>query len=227
MVQCAIFCLSVPDFSFDRRRCYIQNSVSKDKLQLTNEKPRHLLPRIANRNFKTYRGTIGTKPLGEKGQQYFEVQIHFFIKRQMRQELVFEIGVSSKSCVDNHYTIDCHPDSWVFCGRRCAICDSICLQAWHDSSKLYHTSLTAQRSPGTTFRAIYGFLLDTEEKQLYIIDAKSKRCMFRFRNVDTSKPLWPTFGIYNPDMVSVTMTLRSGNSITSEPDIRTDTGRST
>ncbi|OWF43604.1 Tripartite motif-containing protein 45 [Mizuhopecten yessoensis] len=214
--------LIFPNIDFDSSRCNLQNTVSKNNQRLTNKKSCGPSSRVADHAFVNYRGTISTRPLGKTGQHYFEVQIHLFIKRQLRQELMFEIGLSRKAHIDKHYTVDCHPDAWVFCARRCSICESICLQAWHNNSKLFHTPMTDGKSPGTTFKAIYGFLLDTERQQWFLIDAKSRKCIFRFRNVDTSKPLWPAFAIYNPDLVDVTMTLRSGNGITGEPDVPID-----
>ncbi|XP_060082552.1 E3 ubiquitin-protein ligase TRIM71-like [Ylistrum balloti] len=214
--------LFFPDICFDSSKCHPQNAISKSEQKMTNQKERKLLSGVGNRAFVSYRGTISTRPLGKTGHQYFEVEIYLFIKRQLRQELMFEIGLSRKSHIDKHYTIDCHPYAWVICARRCSICESICFQAWHNNSKLFHTSLTNGKSPGTTFRGIYGFLLDTEQQQLFVIDAKLKKCIYRFRNVDTSKALWPTFAIYNPDLVNITMTLRSGNSITGEPNVPAD-----
>ncbi|XP_069103724.1 E3 ubiquitin-protein ligase TRIM45-like [Argopecten irradians] len=213
--------LYFPDIAFDSSRCNSQNAVSKDNQRFTNQKGRRSSG-TGGRAFVNYRGTISTRPLGKTGHQYFEVQVYMFIRRQLRQELMFEIGLSKKAHIDKHYTIDCHPHAWVICARRCSICDAICLFAWHNKSKLFHTPLTDSKSPGTTFRGVYGFLLDTEDRYFYLIDAKSKRCMFRFRNVDTTKSLWPTFAIYNPDMVDVTMTLRSGNDIRREPDVPID-----
>ena len=40
---------------------------------------------------KNYRGAIATKPFSKTGRFYFEVVVYFFIKRQLRNDLIFEV----------------------------------------------------------------------------------------------------------------------------------------
>lgn len=136
--------------------------------------------------------------------------------------MIFEIGLARKSEIDLNYTLDNHALAWTFCARRCNICRTICLQCWNNGQRLFHTPATESSPPGTTLKTTYGFLLDTRNKQWIIVDAKNRKFIFRFRNVDVSRPLWPTFGAYNPDLVNVTLTVRSGREITTVLEVPSD-----
>lgn len=194
----------------DLARLHVQNDITEDGRTLKNQKGRKSSGRNVAAAFKTYRGTIATRPLGKVGQYYFEVQVYIFIKRMLRQDLIFEVGISRKPEIDKNYTVDCHPHAWVVCARRCPICRTVCLQAWHDGQRLYHRRIATAAAPGTTVNATYGFLLDARNKQWLIMDAVNRKYLYRFRNVDVSKSLWPVFGAYNPDLVNVTLTLQEG-----------------
>lgn len=211
-----------PEFSFDLKSTYHQYELSEDYKTLINQKSRRPPSRDLSTAFQNYRGTIATKPLGKTNQHYFECSVHFFVKRQLRQDLIFEIGIARKSEVDMNYTLDNHALAWTFCARRCNICRTICLQCWNNGQRLFHTPATENSPPGTTHKTTYGFLLDTRNKQWIVVDAKSRKFIFRFRNVDVSRPLWPTFGVYNPDLVNVTLNLRSGQEITTVLEVPFD-----
>lgn len=196
--------------------------MTEDGKTLNNQKSRRPPSRDMSQSFQNYRGTMATKPLGKTNQYYFECAVHIFVKRQLRQDLIFEIALARKSEIDVNYTLDNHALAWTFCARRCNICRTICLQCWNNGQRLFHTPATEGSPPGTTIKTTYGFLLDTQNNQWIILDAKNRKFIFRFRNVDCSRPLWPTFGVYNPDLVNVTLTLRSGREITTVLEVPFD-----
>ncbi|XP_062600801.1 E3 ubiquitin-protein ligase TRIM45-like [Saccostrea cucullata] len=202
-----------PDMSLNHLTVHPQNELLENQKTLTNQKGRHRPPRNLSQAFQNFRGTIANRSMGRTGQYYFEVNISFFIKRSLRQDLIFEVGLCRKPDVDKHYTIDNHQFSYVVCARKCHICRTICLQGWSNGQRFYHAPITENSPPGTSFKTTYGFLLDTRQRQWVVIDVKSRKFILRFKHIDLNKPLWPVFGLYNPDLVNSSLTLRSGKDI--------------
>ncbi|XP_052784297.1 uncharacterized protein LOC128220080 isoform X2 [Mya arenaria] len=208
-----------PDFAFDPATCHPQNMVTADSRTLKNVRGRTANIGTA---LKNYRGALGTRAFGQAGRFYFEVVVYFFIKRQLRNDLIFEVAIARKSEIDRNYTVDGSPYAWTVCARRCPLCRTVCLMTFHNGVRLYHLPLTENAPPGTTLRTTVGFLIDTKTKQWFIVDAKNRRLFYRFKNIDTSKPLWPVFGAYSTEYVSVSLALRTGKDVQAVPDIPSD-----
>ena len=217
-----VFPLVGPDLAMDLSHLHAQNELSDDKKTQTNQKRRHKIARNLTNAFKAFRGTIATHPLDATGQQYFEMRVHFFIKRSLRQDLIFEAGLCRKADVDKYYTIDGHKFAYAVCARKCHICRTICMQAWNNGKRYCHYPITENPYPGTTHRGVYGFLLDAYRRQWVVVDVKNRRLMAKFKNVDLTVPLWPVFGVYNPDLCNTYLTLRSGNDITTVLEMPSD-----
>ena len=77
-----------PDFCYDPSTCHPQNMVTSDSRTLKNVRGRTANIGTA---LKNYRGAIATKPFSKTGRFYFEVVVYFFIKRQLRNDLIFEV----------------------------------------------------------------------------------------------------------------------------------------
>lgn len=199
--------------NLDHLAIHPQNELLENLKTITNQKSRHRLPRNLSKAFQNFRGTIANRSMGRTGQYYFEVNVSFFITRSLRQDLIFQIGLCRKPDVDKHYTIDNHQFSYVVCARKCHICGTICLQGWSSGQRFYHTPITENSPPGTAFKTTYGFLLNTRHREWVVVDAKNRKFILRFKNIDMTKPLWPAFGLYNPDLVNSSLTLRSGKDI--------------
>ncbi|XP_060583449.1 uncharacterized protein LOC132739698 isoform X2 [Ruditapes philippinarum] len=208
-----------PDFMFDATTCHPQNMVTSDSRTLKNIRGRTAHIGTA---LKNYRGAIGTRPFSKVGRFYFEVVVYFFIKRQLRNDLIFEVAIARKSEIDKNYTVDGSPYAWTVCARRCPLCRTVCLMTFHNGVRLYHLPLTENSPPGTTLRTTIGFLVDMKQKQWFIVDAKNRRLFYRFKSIDTSKPLWPVFGAYSTEYVSVSMALKTGKDVQAVPDIPSD-----
>ncbi|WAR27777.1 LIN41-like protein, partial [Mya arenaria] len=200
-----------PDFAFDPATCHPQNMVTADSRTLKNVRGRTANIGTA---LKNYRGALGTRAFGQAGRFYFE--------RQLRNDLIFEVAIARKSEIDRNYTVDGSPYAWTVCARRCPLCRTVCLMTFHNGVRLYHLPLTENAPPGTTLRTTVGFLIDTKTKQWFIVDAKNRRLFYRFKNIDTSKPLWPVFGAYSTEYVSVSLALRTGKDVQAVPDIPSD-----
>lgn len=217
--------ITCADFEFNASVCHSSIEIYGDKKVMQSKqvtKETAIYKTIESGRLINYRGTLGTKPLNRHDQSYFEVAIQFRVLKLIRQTLVFEIGVSKLEFVDQHYTIDCHPYAWSVSARGCHICGKVCLQTWHNSQLLSHNAISP-RTPtpaNTVIRLQYGFLLDVPRRHLIVIDVKNSKMVFKFTNLvisEYSDPLWPVFGIYNPEQVLVSLQLLSGKDINSIP----------
>lgn len=204
---------------FDATTCHPQDMVTADSRTLKNVRGRTANIGTA---LKNYRGVIGTRPFSKAGRFYFEVVVYFFIKRQLRNDLIFEVAIARKSEIDKNYTVDGSPYAWTVCARRCPLCRTVCLMTFHNGVRLYHLPLTENSPPGTTLRTTIGFLIDMKQKQWFIVDAKNRRLFYRFKGIDTTKPLWPVFGAYSTEYVSVSLALKTGKDVQAVPDIPSD-----
>ncbi|KAL4224846.1 hypothetical protein ACF0H5_015542 [Mactra antiquata] len=174
--------------------------------------------------FALYRGAMATRPFQKAGFYYFEVGVAYKILKLIRQEHLFEIGLSKLDCIDRQPSVDSHPYAWCVSARGCHVCGMVCLQTWHNGQLLSHTKLSARTKlypPGTFIRLYFGFLLDAEHRHWLVIDVKNKKVVFRFKNLvvsEMSEPLWPVFAVYNPDVVQTVMTLKTGRVIDGIPE---------
>lgn len=162
-------------------------------------------------------------PIQKSGLYYFEVGVVYKINRLIRQEHVFEIGLSKLDCIDRHQSVDCHPYAWCISARGCHVCGKVCLQTWHNGQLLSHTVISSRtKSPPSSFiRLYYGFLLDAERRHWIVIDVKNKRMIFRFKNLvvsEMSEPLWPVFSVASHDAVQAMLTIKTGKVIDNVPD---------
>ena len=81
---------------------------------------------------------------------------------------------------------------------------------WHNRDLLTYVTLS-DNVTGITVDVTYGLLIDTRRRKWTVADVKRQKKLHTFTNIDFSEPLWPVFGTYNPDLVSVEMSLRTGS----------------
>ncbi|WAR02886.1 TRI45-like protein [Mya arenaria] len=173
--------------------------------------------------FAIYRGAMASRPIQKSGLYYFEVGVVYKVHKLIRQEHVFEIGLSKLDCIDRHPSVDCHPYAWCVSARGCHVCGKVCLQTWHNGQLLSHTAISARTKspPGTFIRLYYGFLLDAERRHWIITDVKNKKLIFRFKNLvvsEMSEPLWPVFSVSSPEVTQTVLTIKTGRVIDVVPD---------
>lgn len=190
-------------------------------------------PHVGNHSAKesgrlvNYRGTMANIPLFKTGLFYFELAVQYKVNKLIRQNMIFEMALARLDVVDKHYSVDCFPYAWAVSARGCHVCGKVCLQTWHNGQLLTHNALSPRTPspPGTSVRLRYGFLLDTVKRHWIVVDVKSNKIIFHFKNLvvsELSEPLWPLFGIYNPEYVSVVLQLITGSDINSIPEAATD-----
>lgn len=175
------------------------------------------------RRLKNYKGTIATKSFNKAGLIYWECVVQYKVLRLIRQTMLFEMGLARHEYVDKHYTVDGYPYAWAISARGCHICGKVCLQTWHNGQLMTHNPLSNRTvtPPNIVVRLHYGFLLDATKRHWIIVDLKTKKVIFHFKNLvmsEMSDPLFPVFAIYNPEQVQVSMELLSGMNIASVPE---------
>lgn len=165
--------------------------------------------------FVIFRGAKATRPFQKTGWYYFEVGIVYKVLKLIRQEYVFEVGLSKLDSIDRHTSVDCYPYSWCVSARGCHVCGKVCLQSWHNGQLLSHSAISSRTKspPGAFVRLYYGFLFDAERRHWIVVDIKNRKVVFIFKNLVVSDSLWPVFAVYNPDVVQTAMTLKTGGVI--------------
>ncbi|XP_060575163.1 E3 ubiquitin-protein ligase TRIM45-like [Ruditapes philippinarum] len=180
-----------------------------------------LLPEksIWNKKLKKYSGVIATKFLRAPGKFYWEVQVFYRIHvTLLRNALLFEIGISRLDAVHSSFYVGSQTFAWSFSAERCGEHKQVCHKFRHKRQLLNHHPITSDTA-GSTHHATYGFLLDTTKREWTVIDVNLRKTLFNFQSIDTTEPLWPVFGTYNPYSVHVELTLKTGRDIVSIPDI--------
>lgn len=180
-----------------------------------------LLPEksIWSKKLKKYSGVIGTKFFRGPGKFYWEVQVFYRIHvTLLRNALLFEIGIARLDAVHSSFYVGSQTFAWSFSAERCNEHKQVCHKFRHKRMLLSHHPITSDTA-GSTHHATYGFLLDTTKREWTILDVSLRKQLFVFSNIDTTEPLWPVFGTYNPYSVHVELTLKTGRDIMAIPDI--------
>ncbi|KAL3846934.1 hypothetical protein ACJMK2_017875 [Sinanodonta woodiana] len=171
-----------------------------------------------SKKLKKYTGCIGSKSFKAPGKFYWEVHVHYRIHvTLLRNALLFEIGIGRLESAHTSFYVGSQTFAWSFSGERCGDHKQVCQKFRHRRVMFNHQPIT-QDTAGSHHTAIYGFLLDMDKREWTVIDRHSGKILHVFTNIDTTEPLWPIFGTYNPYSVHVELTLRSGREITSLPD---------
>ena len=164
-----------------------------------------------------YKGAIGTCPFKDPGKFYYEVDVMYNIQQPLEETwLVFEIGLCRLDDVDMHHTVERHEHARSFYVARYPEDGKLTQEFWHNRDLLGFSPLS-DNSPGLEVRVTYGLLVDTKRKKWIIADCNNNKIIHTFEKLDFSEALYPVFGCYNPDLVTVELTVRTGSEITIIP----------
>ncbi|XP_052782985.1 uncharacterized protein LOC128219211 [Mya arenaria] len=210
-----------PHFTYDRDTVHQYREISESDFILRNystvQKSQGMVP--GGRRLKKYRGVLGNRAFHAPGKFYFEVRIMYNIVRPLDNiNFVFEVGVSRRGDVDHNYYIYDQPNAWSFCGQHCDDHKQVCAWCRHHGFNLAHMPLSLNTA-GTTLDRKFGFLLDSDRRQLTVFDVTRNRKVHSFTDVDFSSGLWPVFGCHWPSKVKLEMILRTGKDIESIADV--------
>ncbi|KAK3609707.1 hypothetical protein CHS0354_011395 [Potamilus streckersoni] len=210
--------IQCPDFLFDSTTAHQEREVVHDGKLLRNKKigigiSSNDSSSISNEQFKQYKGTKGTRGFKGQGKFYFELDVTFNIQQPLEETwLVFEIGLCRLKDIDKHHTVERHEHARSFYVARYPEGGKLAQEFWHDRDLLAYVPLSENHA-GLEVHVTYGFLLDARRKKWIILDVGADRILHTFDAINMSQPLYPVFGCYNPDMISVEMLLKTGSDI--------------
>ncbi|XP_048246851.1 uncharacterized protein LOC124123178 [Haliotis rufescens] len=164
---------------------------------------------------KEYTGTCSTAPLPRAGcPQYWEVVNRVSLEEPLTVEaLILEVGVCREEQRDVSHCIGREPSSWCLTVARCPTHGGICSQTWKEEEHVLCLLDTLPNRAGASQTLHYGVVYDDARKKIVFIDVKENKVMSTLDNLDSSQPLWPMFGVYNPHHLTVSMTLVVGSDI--------------
>ncbi|XP_071111266.1 uncharacterized protein [Haliotis cracherodii] len=177
---------------------------------------RHRPPRL-----KIYPGALASSSLRGLGQRYWQVEVTCDLKVHLYGLPIFEAGVALAEAVDTSGLVEGPGQTWIL---RLTTCydhpDHVCVRAVNGCRPLCHFPVKECRK-NETFTLKYGFLLNFDRRELVVIDLAKMDVLHVFENVDTSRDLWPVFGVFSRHRHHVQLRLVSGK------QLRLDSGVST
>ncbi|XP_071084797.1 protein PML-like [Haliotis cracherodii] len=164
---------------------------------------------------KKYSGTCSTAPLPRAGcPQYWEIVSRVCLDETLRENwLILEVSVCQEEQRDVCHWIGRSPSSYSINVFRCPTHGGICRETRKEGKPVLCLPDTLPNTAGASHTLHYGVVYDDARKKIAFIDVKENKVMSTLDNVDTSQPLWPMFGVYNPDLLTVSMTLVVGSDI--------------
>ncbi|XP_048247471.1 uncharacterized protein LOC125377578 [Haliotis rufescens] len=164
---------------------------------------------------KTYTGTCSTAPLPRTGcPQYWEVMNRVSLHKPLTEEaLILEVCVCREEQRDVSHCINPQPSSYSLDVAYCTSHGGICRKAWKEEKRVLCLPDILPNTAGASHTLHYGVVYDDVRKKIVFIDVKENKVMSTLDNVDSSQPLWPMFGVYNPSLLTVNMTLVVGSDI--------------
>ncbi|XP_048246853.1 uncharacterized protein LOC125377441 isoform X2 [Haliotis rufescens] len=158
---------------------------------------------------KKYRGTCSTAPLPRAGSpQYWEVTNRVSLNKPLTgNNLILESGVCWEEQRDVHHCIAAQPSSWCMTVARCTTHGGVCRQTGQEQENVLCLPDPLPNTAGASHTLHYGVVYDDTRKKIVFIDVKENKVISTLDNVDSSQPLWPMFGVYNPRLLTVSMTL--------------------
>ncbi|XP_048745578.1 E3 ubiquitin-protein ligase TRIM33-like isoform X2 [Ostrea edulis] len=207
-----------PEFTFDVLTIHNEREVSLDGKVLRNRKTGKPSSSVtAEKQLQNYKGIIGNFAFKELGKYYYEVDVSFTIYQPLEQTwLVYELGICRKDIIDTHHTVERHDHA-----RSCYVArypedGKLAHEFWHNRDLLTYVPLS-DNAAGITVELTYGLLIDTRRRKWTVADVVKQKKLHTFTGIDFTDALYPVFGTYNPDLVSVEMTLRTGSEISAFP----------
>ncbi|XP_071121013.1 uncharacterized protein [Mytilus edulis] len=217
-------CMSI---AFDAAVSHPSVEVSRDSLTLALKSTKQIYGstpgKTGTRRLRLFPGTIGTRSFNKPGLFYWEISVKFKILRLIRRTVLFEIGLARNDVIDKSFRNDRSPFAWVISGSGCHLCGKVCLHGWHNGQMLSHYPFS-DRIPlaiRSYSKLHYGFLLDTSKRHWIVVDLKGRKVVAHFKNLvvsPTEPPLWPVFGIYNPEQTNITMEIFYGSDVSRIPE---------
>ncbi|XP_067669029.1 uncharacterized protein [Haliotis asinina] len=164
---------------------------------------------------KKYKGTRSTDPLPKDGcPQYWEVENKVNIHKPLSDNcLILEIGVCREEQKDVSHVMGRRPYSYCMNVSHCSTHGGICREIWKEGKYVQCLPDTLPNTAGLSHTLHYGVVYDGARRKIIFIDVEEKVVVSTLDNVNCSKPQWPTFGVYNTELLTVGMRLVVGSDI--------------
>ncbi|XP_048247052.1 uncharacterized protein LOC124118086 [Haliotis rufescens] len=164
---------------------------------------------------KTYTGTCSTAPLPRAGcPQYWEVVNRVSLDKPLTaNNLILEVGMCREEQRDVHHCIDAQSSSYSLDVSHCLTHGGICRETWKEGKFVLCLPDSLPNTAGASHTLHYGVVYDDARKKIAFIDVMENKVISTLDNLDSSQPLWPMFGVYNPYLLTVSMTLVVGSDI--------------
>ncbi|XP_048247296.1 uncharacterized protein LOC124128868 [Haliotis rufescens] len=201
------------DVKYDKDRVKLDSVHINTEGDLVNRKS-DTIPAGEGR-LKKYSGTCGAAPLPRAGcPQYWEMKSRVSLNKPLTEGLlILEVGVCREEQRDVYHSISGEPSSCSMAVSHCPTHGGICRKTCKEDKRVLCLPDTLPNTAGASHTLHYGGVYDDARKKIVFIDVKENKVISTLDNVDSSQPLWPMFGVYNPEYVSVSMTLVVGSDI--------------
>ncbi|XP_048252525.1 uncharacterized protein LOC124121843 [Haliotis rufescens] len=203
---------------YDKDRANLQKVHINTEGHLINRKS-GIRPAVKGRLME-YSGTCSTVPLPRAGcPQYWEMKSRVCLDKTLPEDLlILEVGVCQEERRDVCHCIGGRPASYSMSVVHCTTHGGICRTTWMGMTYFVGMYLpclpdTLPNSAGASHTLHYGVAYDDAREKIVFIDVKENKVISTIDIVDSSQPLWPMFGVYNPGDVTVSMTLVVGSDI--------------
>ncbi|XP_046560025.1 uncharacterized protein LOC124269054 isoform X2 [Haliotis rubra] len=162
-----------------------------------------------------YCGTCSTIPLPLTDcPQYWETETRVGLDNTLTWgSLILEVGVCAEGEMDMTYNVASRPHAYCMIVVQCPTHEGICRKIRKEGKVVLHLPDTIPNTAGASHTLHYGVVYDDARKKIVFIDVKENKVMSTLDNVDSSQPLWPIFGVYNPSLLTVSMKLVVGSDI--------------
>ncbi|XP_052093360.1 uncharacterized protein LOC127729584 isoform X3 [Mytilus californianus] len=206
---------------FDRKSTHSLVFLSDDNTVLGNSFNKET-PNAVNHpaQFNTYKGTIGDRCLTSTSKIYFEIKFSYEILSSLidnSSSLVVEVGVISRTEIDNHFYAG--TNGWSFSIHNCL--SYICLTAQHSISKTDEPIkiMSVSNTAGTVATGRLGFFVNMNHNEFSVIDKDNSKILYTLKRVVSADQLCLAFGVYNPQVLEAKLEILYSYDFTTLPII--------
>ncbi|XP_048246733.1 uncharacterized protein LOC125377434 [Haliotis rufescens] len=162
-----------------------------------------------------YWGTCSTAPLPRAGcPQYWEMKSRVSLDKPLTEQWhLMEVGVCREEQRDVRHSIATCNHSYCMKASFSIKYGWLGRYTWKEEKCVLCSSDTLPNTAGASYTLHYGVVYDDARKKIVFIDVKENKVISTLDNVDSSQPLWPMFGMCNPNDATVSMTLVVGSDI--------------
>ena len=173
-------------------------------------------PTMTNRA-SIYRGIAGSVFFTSPCKSYFELDLKYFIHEDLKaNDYICDVMISNQDMSDFTTSYRHHQLAWSISVLFCSKCGQVCLQCWNYDRPKNHVTLGIATT-GSKLTKTFGFLIADDTKSLKVLDVSEGELIMTFDDVDFSKPLWPAFSLFGKNKADISLSLRTGSSISFVP----------